>query len=258
MGLRLHVLYLGKMEFPKFRLVDWKDENEMVVSPAVSLLIQHPTLGNILYDTGNSEKFAELYSEEMLHNYPVTECITIEEALAEKGLKPEDIDLLIISHLHFDHAGGLSHFVGTKAIQNVIVSEADLKEAYFSVMTGNPGAYTRALFDVEGIQFKPIHETTELADDLTLFIQKSHTPGVIGLILHTENHGNIIATSDTIYTAQSYREQLPPGGTINKTTDEFFDNIKRIQELEKEYDATLLFGHDIDQITDWARKSPID
>ena len=156
MGLRLHVLYLGKMEFPKFRLVDWKDENEMVVSPAVSLLIQHPTLGNILYDTGNSEHFAALYSEEMLHNYPVTECITIEEALAEKGLKPEDIDLLIISHLHFDHAGGLSHFVSTKAIQNVIVSEADLKEAYFSVMTGNPGAYTRALFDVEGIQ-SPVH-----------------------------------------------------------------------------------------------------
>ena len=241
MGLRLHVLYLGKMEFPKFRLVDWKDENEMVVSPAVSLLIQHPTLGNILYDTGNSEHFAALYSEEMLHNYPVTECITIEEALAEKGLKPEDIDLLIISHLHFDHAGGLSHFVGTKAI-----------------MTGNPGAYIRTLFDVEGIQFKPIHETTKLADDLTLFIQKSHTPGVIGLILHTENHGNIIATSDTVYTAQSYRDQLPPGGTINKTTDEFFDNIKRIQALEKEYDATLLFGHDIDQITDWAKKSPID
>ena len=65
MGLRLHVLYLGKMEFPKFRLVDWKDENEMVVSPAVSLLIQHPTLGNILYDTGNSEHFAALYSEEI-------------------------------------------------------------------------------------------------------------------------------------------------------------------------------------------------
>ena len=91
-----------------------------------------------------------------------------------------------------------------------------------------------------------------------MFIQKSHTPGVIGLILHTENHGNIIATSDTVYTAQSYRDQLPPGGTINKTTDEFFENIHRIQELEKEYDATLLFGHDIDQIVDWAKKSPID
>ena len=41
-------------------------------------------------------------------------------------------------------------------------------------------------------------------------------------------------------------------------SDEFFENIQRIQALEKEYDATLLFGHDIDQITDWAKKSPID
>lgn len=258
MGMKVHVLYLGKMEFPKFRLVECPDEAEMVVSPAAALLIQHPTLGNVLYDTGNNDRFAELYSAEMLHNYPVTECITIEQALAEKGLTPGDIDLLILSHLHFDHAGGLRYFVGTKAIRNVIVSEADLKEAYFSVMTGNPGAYTRALFDVEGIQFRAIHETTKLAEDLTLFIQKSHTPGVIGLILKTEHHGNIIATSDTLYTAQSYRDQLPPGGTINKTTDEFFENAARIRELEKEYDATLLFGHDYDQIMDWSQNGPID
>ena len=25
MGMKISVLYLGKMEFPKFRLVDWKD-----------------------------------------------------------------------------------------------------------------------------------------------------------------------------------------------------------------------------------------
>lgn len=258
MGMKINVLYLGKMEFPKFRLVDCQDEAEMVVSPAMALLIQHPTLGNILYDTGNHEDSDTLYSAEMLHNYPVTECINIEQALAQKGLTPDDIDLLILSHLHFDHAGGLRHFVGTKAIRNVIVSEPDLKEAYFSVMTGNPGAYTRALFDVEGIQFHAIHETTKLADDLTLFIQNAHTPGVIGLILKTEHHGTIIATSDTLYTAQSYRDQTPPGGTINKTTDEFFENLKRIQEMEKEYHAELLFGHDYDQIIDWVKRSPID
>ena len=41
----------------------------------------------------------------MLHNYPITEMITIEEALAKEGLTPGDIDQLILSHLHFDHAG---------------------------------------------------------------------------------------------------------------------------------------------------------
>ena len=70
MGLKLRVLYLGKMEFPRFRLVECDNEDTMVVSPAVALLIQHPTLGNILYDTGNSADFLKTYTPEMLHNYP--------------------------------------------------------------------------------------------------------------------------------------------------------------------------------------------
>ena len=258
MGMKISILYLGKMEFPKFRLVDWKDEGAMVQSPAVAILIQHPTLGNILYDTGNCEDFSAVYTEEMLHDYPITEMISIQEALAQKGLTPDDIDLIILSHLHFDHAGGLKHFVGTKAIRRVLVSEADLKNAYWSVMTGNGGAYIRSLFDVEGIQFQTIRETTKLAEDLELFIQASHTPGVIGMVLKTDHHGTILTTSDTIYTAESYEKELPPGGTINKTTDEFFDNLKRIKEMEKAYHATLLFGHDYDQIMDWVAKGVID
>lgn len=52
----------------------------------MALLIQHPTLGNILYDTGNRRDFLKTYTPEMLHNYPITEMITIEEALAKEGL----------------------------------------------------------------------------------------------------------------------------------------------------------------------------
>lgn len=258
MGMKISALYLGKMEFPKFRLVDCPDQEEMVASPAVALLIQHPTLGNILYDTGNCEDFSQVYTPEMLHDYPITEMVNIKQALAAKGLTPEDIDLIILSHLHFDHAGGLKHFVGTKAIQKVMVSEADLKNAYWSVMTGNGGAYIRSLFDVEGIRFQTINQDTQLADDLTLFLQEAHTPGVIGMILKTEHHGTILTTSDALYTAESYEKATPPGGTINKTTDEFFDNLKKIQQMQKEYNATLLFGHDYDQIMDWVSKGEID
>ena len=108
MGMKISVLYLGRMEFPKFRLVQWDDEVEMIKSPAVAILIQHPTLGNLLYDTGNSPDHARVYTPDMLHNYPVVECISIKEALAAKGLTPDDIDRIIISHLHFDHAAGLN------------------------------------------------------------------------------------------------------------------------------------------------------
>ena len=258
MGMRISVLYLGHMEFPKFRLVETPDEREMVKSPAVAILIQHPTLGNLLYDTGNSPEHLTAYTREMLHDYPVIQCTSIKDALAEKGLTPHDIDRLIISHLHFDHAGGMKDFVGTEAIKHVIVSEADLKNAYFSVMTGHGGAYIRSLFDVEGVCFEPISDTTQLAEDLTLFIQQSHTPGVIGMILKTAHSGTIITTSDTLYSAESYHRELPPGGTINKTTDEFYENLDRIKAMEKEYNATLLFGHDYDQVVAWAEKGWID
>ena len=91
-----------------------------------------------------------------------------------------------------------------------------------------------------------------------LFVQKSHTPGVIGLILKTEHSGTILTTSDTVYSRESYDLGLPPGGTINKTTDEFFDNLARIKAMEKEYNAELLFGHDFDQIQEWAARGIIE
>jgi N-acyl homoserine lactone hydrolase len=258
MDMKISFLYLGRMEFPLFRLVETPDETKMVRSPAVALLIQHPTLGNILYDTGNSPDFATEYTEAMLHDYPVAEMVTVTQALAEKGLSPKDIDGIILSHLHFDHAGGLKQFVGTRAIKNVLVSEADLKNAYFSVMTGNGGAYIRSLFDVEGIRFQTINEDTKLGEGIEAFIQQSHTPGVIGLILETKHNGTLITTSDTVYTRESYERELPPGGTINKTPEEFYDNLKRIKRMEKERGATLIFGHDYEQFQAWAAKGWID
>lgn len=258
MALKFSVLYMGRMEFPKLYLVDQKDETEMVKSPLVATLIQHPTLGNILYDTGDTEDYQTEHTQQMLDTYPLTEYYTVKDALAARGLTPDDIDMIIISHLHFDHAGGLRYFVGTKAIQNVIVSEADLKEAYFRTMTGNGGAYIKSLFDVEGIQFKPINERTKLADDLELFIQESHTPGVIGLIMNTENHGNIIATSDTLYSHESFERATPPGGGVNKTQEEFFRNLEFIKQLKEEHNATLFYGHDYDQVRNWANQGWID
>ena len=34
--------------------------------------------------------------------------------------------------------------------------------------------------------------------------------------------------------------------------------LERIKAMEKNYNATLLFGHDIDQILDWAGQGVID
>lgn len=251
-GMKVSVLYLGKIDCQRLQLVDCPDESVMIQSPMVAILIAHPTLGNILYDTGNNPFYQSLYGEDILSTYPITQFISIEEALAEKGLKPSDIDQIILSHLHFDHAGGLQYFSGTKALRNIIVAEEDLKNAYCSVMSGTAGAYVKSLFDLPDICFTPIREDCALADDLHLFLQASHTPGVIGLRLQLEQEGCLITTSDTIYTKDSYALGLPPGGKINKTQDEFFHNLDLIKKMEQTYQAKLIFGHDFAQIRELA------
>ncbi|QMU59647.1 MAG: MBL fold metallo-hydrolase [Boseongicola sp.] len=57
---------------------------------------------NILVDTGYDEKEA-LDRDRPIRRSPV-------EALAPLGLMPQDIDEVIVTHLHYDHAGGLALF----------------------------------------------------------------------------------------------------------------------------------------------------
>jgi glyoxylase-like metal-dependent hydrolase (beta-lactamase superfamily II) len=47
-----------------------------------------------------NEKFNDIYGVERARN--------LDHALAEAGLRPEDIEIVLATHLHFDHAGGFT------------------------------------------------------------------------------------------------------------------------------------------------------
>ena len=72
------------------------------------LLIEHPD-ALVLVDTGigdkESDKFTAIYGVE---NAPVGTVgpTQLESALAEAGFAAADVDVVVNSHLHFDHAGG--------------------------------------------------------------------------------------------------------------------------------------------------------
>jgi glyoxylase-like metal-dependent hydrolase (beta-lactamase superfamily II) len=70
------------------------------------LLIEH-AIGLVLIDTGvgnkENEKFQDIYGIENAGHVGPT---WLEDGLASLELRPEDIAMVISSHLHFDHAGG--------------------------------------------------------------------------------------------------------------------------------------------------------
>lgn len=60
---------------------------------------------NYLIDTGMGNG---KLSEKQMRNFGVLEESFLEESLAEMGLKPENVDSILMTHMHYDHALGLT------------------------------------------------------------------------------------------------------------------------------------------------------
>jgi glyoxylase-like metal-dependent hydrolase (beta-lactamase superfamily II) len=82
------------------------DERNRIQLGMRCLLIEHD-IGPVLIDTGagnkENEKFYDIYGVENRGERGPT---ALEDGLLEAGVRPEEIVLVINSHLHFDHAGG--------------------------------------------------------------------------------------------------------------------------------------------------------
>lgn len=122
-ALRIHVLEGGALRLDggaMFGVVPktlWSkritpDEQNRITLGMRSLLIEHPD-GLVLVETGLGNKedarFRDIYGVENKGRLGGTR---LDDAIAEAGYRPEDIRLVINTHLHFDHAGG-----NTKAVE---------------------------------------------------------------------------------------------------------------------------------------------
>lgn len=228
-------------------------ENRRHTIPGFSVLIQDEKLGNILYDTGIAADWEEIWPDQFKKDYSFHKLENLEEQLAKVGLTVNDIDLLIQSHLHYDHAGNIKMFCNTKAGAKILLSEAEAHEAFVQVnldTRGVSGAYFRPEFMMEGIAYKLLKEDTDLTDKIHLFLQRGHTPGVIGLIIETDNNGAFIFPSDACYSAYNFGPPIVlPGLCVDP--ENYKANIERLGELKEQYNAQIVFGHDVEDFKQW-------
>ena len=87
------------------------EPGKKVYNPYFAYVVKHPS-GTLLFDSGAHPQLAtdpESRLGEAAADFEVRlgPDDHIERRLAAIGLRPEDVDLVVQSHLHFDHAGGL-------------------------------------------------------------------------------------------------------------------------------------------------------
>ncbi|WP_419955886.1 YtnP family quorum-quenching lactonase [Neobacillus niacini] len=80
------------------------NENNQIELPTDPILIQMDGM-NILVEAGLGKG---KLSEKQLRNFGVTAQSNVDSSLKQVGLNPEDIDYVLMTHMHNDHAGGLT------------------------------------------------------------------------------------------------------------------------------------------------------
>lgn len=263
-GIAFTLIEIALWDVPRNQMIkaetpEIEAENRRMVLPSYCVLIRHPTLGNILYDTGVAYDREEFWNDEMKGLYKFIELWDLKKKLAELSLTPDDIDVLIVSHLHYDHAGNLRLFANTKAGNNVYVSRAEVEDAYRLVeesVNGISGAYYKPEFkDVNGIDYHLVDGDFKLAEGIELIFLEGHTAGVLGLLVETENTGTVIFPSDAVYSEYHFGPPIVYPG-LCADPQAYKANIEKLYHIKKERNATIFFSHDVEEFNT-RKKSPL-
>lgn len=195
----------------------------------------------ILVDTGPPD--AEWSSK---YHWPLTRTPEQEPlaALASIGRKPEDIEVVILSHLHWDHAFNnhlfpRAKFYVQKAELQYAVAPLPVHARGYEALTA--GMRPDYLFKVP---LTLIKGDAEICEGVSVMLTPGHSPGSMCVIVDTAEGKYVLAT-DTVPSYLNWENpdkvipRLP--STIHVGLAEYFDSLAKIEAIR----GAVLPGHDM-------------
>ena len=175
-----------------------------------------------------------------------TEEQTVPGQLAKLGLTPEDIDTVVVSHTHIDHFGNIGLFTHA----DVYVPKEDWINALVTMhRTSDEAQYGQCLPAELNVRVKAFHpvakgEDFELFPGIHIITLPGHTLNLLGIIVHLENSGNIIFTSDSVYLLDSLKKPIKPCGSVTDSIG-YLESLNKILRLRDKHGAAIIPGHDM-------------
>lgn len=203
--------------------------------------------GRLLWDTSCPRdwetRWVPFGMQEFFPYDQVSESEYLDSRLHEEGLELSDIDYVVLSHLHFDHAGNAQLFKGTNAKMVCSKNEHDFAFGFDGVFSGG-----HLKSDYDGLKWETVDGDTELLPGVTLIQVPGHTPGTMAMRVDLPETGTMIFTSDAVFMGDTFGPPATPGFLINDLTT-WYPSVEKVRKLAEESNAMLVFGHDSVQMT---------
>jgi glyoxylase-like metal-dependent hydrolase (beta-lactamase superfamily II) len=149
---------------------------------------------NVLIDTGYGSKLTEKERK----NFSVDPGEPLVESLESAGLTVDDIDLVVLSHLHFDHAGGATRFDAAGSVVPTFPRATYVVQRHEWV-TANAGyPELRAAYHLPN--FVPLKETgqlrlidgnVEIIPGLRAWVTGGHTQAHQAIVIESGGEGAV-------------------------------------------------------------------
>ena len=217
-GWRIMALDTGTSELEQSLLTYTVGFGRVARIPRVMWVVQGPTTVVIDTSVPMHGRSAEFIGEDFSRSAAQEPA----NALRDAGVDPRDVEFVVLSHLHWDHAGNCDLFPEAR----VLVQRDELRYAVA------PGRFFRKSFlaPMSGWPSPPyllpnletVDGETELAPGLRLVRAPGHTPGSQAAIVET-GLGSFCIAGDAISTYANIEQDIPPGFHVSVDDSVEFD-----------------------------------
>ncbi len=222
-------LNLGTLVRDKSGFTYLRDPGTKLSVPVIAYLVKDQ--GKLmLVDTGPDDP-----RETAAYHQPFfrTQAQQLLPVLTELNVKPQDIAIVILTHLHWDHC------YNTELFPNAEIIVQDIELSYAK----NPLPIHRQAYDTAPIKdkkFTTINGDTRISNGVTALVTPGHSPGSQSVLLENGNRKILIA-SDTIPFYENWNSPSPiPNGAHYNLAD-YYATFDKMKKLSVDY---VLPGHD--------------
>ncbi|MCM3161369.1 MBL fold metallo-hydrolase [Metabacillus litoralis] len=226
--------------------------------PATVALLKHPTIGYILFDTGYASYFLEatkVFPYSIYANLtPVffSEERSIKNQLKKQDINHNDIKIIILSHFHGDHVGGLKDFPNAKIVTFKKAYNHIKKLSKLRALTKGclldllPQDFQERVSFIDEKPLLPLGESYHpftggfdvFGDDSIIAVDLTgHAIGQLGIFVNLSSGKKIFLCADAVWQSTAFENMIFPhriAHLLIEDIDAYKQNLKKLHLLSKQ------------------------